>query len=423
KDVVFGYCDHEIELLGGGDDEDILFEDFVKAEHGRIPKYDFNIFDAQLIDNLNAHGLRTMRPAQIAAFQATFFNNEKNLSLQPSDFLGISSTGSGKTHAFLVPVVQKCLNRLQELPSNVKRTPMALIFAHSTALVDGIYQRALELVQGTNVKVQIIAGGYPFIKNGEFDIGICSVGRFQNHFGKNNNEVELDLKDLKYVVIDEADKMIECDEFYSLFIKMKEKSIFATMLFSATSSISVMEYLNTQNYYRFIFGEANTVALSIKQKFWEVNSRNVTKIVGAATGNIRILSYRPNEIAHPFDVLYHYITDTNKDEHKKRFVVFVKRTCVADYIAQKLNVYGVKAVSVYSESSRKFNRDAIEKRNRLLAQFIEGKVHVLVATQLLTRGTDMEVDFVINYDLPLNYFDYVHRCGRTGRNQKSGTAV
>uniref|UniRef100_A0A914XYP4 Helicase C-terminal domain-containing protein n=1 Tax=Panagrolaimus superbus TaxID=310955 RepID=A0A914XYP4_9BILA len=191
---------------------------------------------------------------------------------------------------------------------------------------------------------------------------------------------------------------------------MKEKATFATMLFSATSSISVMDYLNTNNYYQFIFGEANTVAISIKQRFWQVNSRAITKIVGAATGNIRILEYVPDEIAHPFDVLYHFIKRTNEGEKKKRFVVFVKRTCVADFIAQ-------------NESSKKFNRDAIEKRNRLLGQFIDGKVHVLVATQLLTRGTDMEVDYVINYDLPLNYFDFVHRCGRTGRNQQSGTAV
>uniref|UniRef100_A0AC34FPF7 Helicase C-terminal domain-containing protein n=1 Tax=Panagrolaimus sp. ES5 TaxID=591445 RepID=A0AC34FPF7_9BILA len=174
---------------------------------------------------------------------------------------------------------------------------------------------------------------------------------------------------------------------------------------------------------RIIFGESNTVALSIKQQFWEVNSRNVTKIVGAATGNINIRSYGRDEIPHPFDILYHFITGINKGEHKKRLVVFVKRTCVADYIAQKLNVYGVKAVSVYDESSSKFDRDANEKRNRLIAQFIEGKVHVLVATEFLSCGTDMEVDYVINYDIPLNYFDYVNRCGRTGRNQKSATAI
>uniref|UniRef100_A0A914Y2R8 ATP-dependent RNA helicase n=1 Tax=Panagrolaimus superbus TaxID=310955 RepID=A0A914Y2R8_9BILA len=203
-----------------------MFEDFVKAENGYIPKYNFNILDSKLINNLNELGLRNMRPTQIAAFQATFFDNAANLSSQPSDFLGNSSTGSGKTHAFLVPIVQKCLNRLRETTSsNAKRTPMALIFAHSTALVDGIYQRALEVVRGTDIKVQIIAGGYPHIQDGYFDIGVCSIGRFKTHFDQNYDGLQLDLNDLKYLVIDEADKMIEFEDFYPLFIKMKEKAV------------------------------------------------------------------------------------------------------------------------------------------------------------------------------------------------------
>uniref|UniRef100_A0A914PF22 Helicase C-terminal domain-containing protein n=1 Tax=Panagrolaimus davidi TaxID=227884 RepID=A0A914PF22_9BILA len=131
--------------------------------------------------------------------------------------------------------------------------------------------------------------------------------------------------------------------------------------------------------------------------------------------------YEPDEKLHPFDVLYLYIKKINKNEGpKKRFLVFVKRTCVADFIAQKLSVYGIDAISIYSD---KKDRDAVEKRNRLIGKFVNGDVHVLVATQLISRGTDIEIDFVINYDLPRTYFDYIHRCGRTGRNQKTGTAI
>uniref|UniRef100_A0A914QCF6 Helicase C-terminal domain-containing protein n=1 Tax=Panagrolaimus davidi TaxID=227884 RepID=A0A914QCF6_9BILA len=71
----------------------------------------------------------------------------------------------------------------------------------------------------------------------------------------------------------------------------------------------------------------------------------------------------------------------------------------------------------------KKDRNYVEIRNRALGKFINGDVHVLVATQLISRGIDIDIDFVINYDLPLTYFDYIHRCGRTGRNQKSGTAI
>uniref|UniRef100_A0A914Q2Y5 RNA helicase n=1 Tax=Panagrolaimus davidi TaxID=227884 RepID=A0A914Q2Y5_9BILA len=412
SNILFAYCETAVELYNNG--KDVLFEDFGMPQGDHPPASGLCYLDDRIINNLYRCGIRTMRPVQLAAFQATFFNNPE--AIQPSDFLGISSTGSGKTHAFLVPVMMMKMAP----PKKKSETPFALIFAHSNPLVDGIYQRILELVKDTGIIVKKIVGQQDFISDTYFDIAICSVGRFANHFGPNVCKVELDLSRLKYVVLDEADKMAENNEFYQLYTKMKEESTFVTMAFSATIDMSIMDFMDTDNYYQLLYGEQNAVPLSVKQRFCEVNSRTVTKIVGFATGNVRQPKYVPGEKIHPFDALYVNINRINEKGSKKRFLVFVKRQCVADFIAQKLCCYGIDAVSIYSD---KKDRNFVEMRNRALGKFINGDVHVLVATQLISRGIDIEIDFVINYDLPLTYFDYIHRCGRTGRNQKNGVAI
>uniref|UniRef100_A0AC35FP36 ATP-dependent RNA helicase n=1 Tax=Panagrolaimus sp. PS1159 TaxID=55785 RepID=A0AC35FP36_9BILA len=357
SNILFAYCEAAIELYNDG--KDVLFEDFGMPQGDRPPASGLSYLDNRIINNLYRCGIRTMRPVQLAAFQAIFFNNPE--AIQPSDFLGISSTGSGKTHAFSVPIVQQCLNNIEDIsddedessddenssPKEKKRTPFALIFAHSNPLVDGIYQRILELITGTNIIVKKIVGQQDYITDTNFDIAICSVGRFSNHFGPNVCKVELDLSGLKYVVLDEADKMAENNEFYQLYTKMKEESTFVTMAFSATIDMSIMDFMDTDNYYQLLYGEQNAVPLSVKQRFCEVNSRNITKIVGFATGNARQLKYESGEKIHPFDALYNYINKINEKGCKKRFLVFVKRQCVADFIAQKLCCYGIDAVSVY----------------------------------------------------------------------------
>uniref|UniRef100_A0AC34F5V6 ATP-dependent RNA helicase n=1 Tax=Panagrolaimus sp. ES5 TaxID=591445 RepID=A0AC34F5V6_9BILA len=419
-DVTFSFCREEINLHGEG--KDLYFEDFVKPYNNYKPKSGYGVFDRKLVDNLTDQNIRALRPSQIATLQATFLKDSTTTTEQHlSDFIGISSTGSGKTHAFLVPIVQQCLNRIDDASKNGKRTPLALIFAHTNTLVESIYERAAELVKGTPIIVKIIAGKYPDLQDTCFDIGVCSVGTFSNHFGKKANKILINIKDLKYVVIDEADKMAITEEFYPLYNEMKDRATFSTMLFSATIHTAIMDFVDTNNYYEFNFGTPNSVAPSIKQIFCEVNSRNITKITGLATGNIKVGTYKPGE--HPFDALYHSLNRINSLGGSKRTMVFVKRKCVADYIAQKLTAYGIKAISVYGAPAKNADNQIVEKRKRLLASFIDGTVKVLVATQLLTRGTDIEVDFVINYDLPVHYSEFIHRCGRTGRNQMTGTAI
>uniref|UniRef100_A0AC34FKR7 ATP-dependent RNA helicase n=1 Tax=Panagrolaimus sp. ES5 TaxID=591445 RepID=A0AC34FKR7_9BILA len=304
-----------------------------------------------------------------------------------------------------------------ECPFNAKLTPSVLIFAHTTMLVESIYQKALELVKDTGVIVRMIAGKTEFISDSYFNIGICSIGRFANHFYPGLNSIKIDLKDLKYVVIDEADKMVLLDEFPPLYYKLKEKADFATLLFSATNNSSVKSFVDPDNHYAFYYGTPNTVATSVRQKFWHVNSRAISQVYGAFREEPIFEPLETDELPHPFDAIYCLLDrDIKKRKLTKRVLIFVKRTAVADFIAQRLTLYGIPAVSVHSGQKP-------ESRQRFLQYFIDGQVQVMVATNLLTRGTDIQVDYVINYDLPLAYSEYIHRCGRTGRNQQTGVAI
>uniref|UniRef100_A0A914Y2F5 ATP-dependent RNA helicase n=1 Tax=Panagrolaimus superbus TaxID=310955 RepID=A0A914Y2F5_9BILA len=415
EDIYFAYCYHPIDLHRIKENDNVLyFNDFVKQSY--VPRSGTEILDRQIVDNLSKQDIVKMRPVQIAAFQAIFFQISESQK-RPSDFLGVSVTGSGKTHAFLVPLVQKCLNHCKESSINVRLTPSVLIFAHTTTLVESIYQKTLELVKDTGLIVRLIAGKTQFIPDTYFHIGICCIGRFGNHLYPGLPGVKIDLSGLKYVVIDEADKMVSLDEFTSLYQKLKEKADFATLLFSATNNSSVKSLLDADNHYTFYYGTPNTVATSIKQKFWHVNSRSFSKVFGALLDEPSVTLWEKDELPHPFDAIYCLLDrDIKKNKSDKRIVIFVKRTALADFIALRLTLYGIPTVSVHSGQR-------LENRQRFLKYFTDGEVQVMVATNLLTRGTDIQVDYVINYDIPLVYSEFIHRCGRTGRNQQNGVAI
>uniref|UniRef100_A0AC34FIG6 ATP-dependent RNA helicase n=1 Tax=Panagrolaimus sp. ES5 TaxID=591445 RepID=A0AC34FIG6_9BILA len=349
EDVNFAYCYRPIDLYRVDENDDSLyFDDFIKPSYGITPRSGIGFLDHEIIDNLSKQGILSMRPIQIAAFQAIFFRPSESHQ-GPSDFLGVSVTGSGKTHAFLIPLVQKCLMDMKECPFNAKLTPSVLIFAHTTMLVESIYQKALELVKDTGVIVRMIAGKTEFISDSYFNIGICSIGRFVNHFYPGLKGVKIDLKDLKYVVIDEADKMVLLDEFPPLYYKLKEKADFATLLFSATNNSSVKSFVDPDNHYAFYYGTPNTVATSVRQKFWQVNSRAISQVYGAFREEPIFEPLETDELPHPFDAIYCLLDrDIKKRKLTKRVLIFVKRTAVADFIAQRLTLYGIPTVSVHS---------------------------------------------------------------------------
>uniref|UniRef100_A0AC35GXD6 ATP-dependent RNA helicase n=1 Tax=Panagrolaimus sp. PS1159 TaxID=55785 RepID=A0AC35GXD6_9BILA len=224
EDVEFAYNYSSIDLyqIEKGVN-DLIFMDFIKHRLPFKPRSGFGFFDKIIIDNLRRQGITQMRPIQIAALQAVFFANPD--SQRTPDFMGVSVTGSGKTHAFLIPIIQKCMDISGKRLFNTKPKPLALIFVHSNTLVENVYQKALKMVKKTCLVVRIISGKRPYINDNNFDIGICSIGRFLNHIYPDMPGFKIDLSSVKYVVIDEADKMADTPEFPPLYRTLKEKAV------------------------------------------------------------------------------------------------------------------------------------------------------------------------------------------------------
>uniref|UniRef100_A0A914Q3Z3 ATP-dependent RNA helicase n=1 Tax=Panagrolaimus davidi TaxID=227884 RepID=A0A914Q3Z3_9BILA len=227
EEIHMAYCDTPIDLYQNDDEEPLKYEHFIKPFEGHYPKTPYALFDVELIDNLYKMDITIMRPSQIASIMATLFASPEPTKRKP-DFLCVSSTGSGKTLAFLVPMIQMCMEQIQKLPSKTHRTPMVLIFAHTKTLVANIYQTAEKLVQGTNVKISLIAGKTKFIDDTYFDIGICTIGRFRNHFGDpESGRIQIDISALKYLIVDEADVMVIEPEFRKIVHEMKMQVVSA----------------------------------------------------------------------------------------------------------------------------------------------------------------------------------------------------
>uniref|UniRef100_A0AC35GA21 ATP-dependent RNA helicase n=1 Tax=Panagrolaimus sp. PS1159 TaxID=55785 RepID=A0AC35GA21_9BILA len=307
EEIHMAYCDKLIQLYQNDDEEPLEYEHFIKPFEDQHPKTSFALFDVQLIDNLNKMDITIMRPAQIASMMATLFASPDQTKRTP-DLLCVSSTGSGKTLAFLVPMIQMCMEQIQKLPSNTHRTPMVLIFAHTITLVANIYQTAEKLVQGTDVKISLIAGKTKFIDDTYFDIGICTIGRFKNHFGDPENGcIQIDMSALKCLIVDEADVMVIEPEFRKIVNELKNQVDFSTFCYSATINHVLYHWADQNNYYAFGGGSVNRVAASVKTAFWEVDTKCNSRITGIYNGKINVGSYEKHERQHPFDCLYRFI--------------------------------------------------------------------------------------------------------------------
>uniref|UniRef100_A0A914Q3Y8 ATP-dependent RNA helicase n=1 Tax=Panagrolaimus davidi TaxID=227884 RepID=A0A914Q3Y8_9BILA len=226
EELNMAYRDTSVKLYQNDDEESLKFQHFIKPCKDQKPKTSIPFFDVQLINNLNNMDITEIRPSQIATMMVTLFEAPEEVQRTP-DLLCVSSTGSGKTLAYLVPMIQKCMDKIYGLPTKAHRKPMVLIFSYTKTLVENIFQIAKKLSKGTNVKIELIAGNTKFIEDTFFDIGICSVGRFKNYFDDNHGSgnSQIDISWLKYLIIDEADAMVSDQEFRKILEKMKKQAV------------------------------------------------------------------------------------------------------------------------------------------------------------------------------------------------------
>jgi len=335
-----------------------------------------------LVDALADHGYEQPYPIQAKAIPAILKNK---------DLLGIAKTGSGKTASFVLPI----LVNLQKYPTPVNRQPQVLVVVPTRELaiqvgeVFQLFSKALP----NYIKTMTVYGGVSInpqmMKMNGVQVLIATPGRLLDLI----DSKALQLSSVKTLVLDEADKMLNLgfkEEMNRILSMLPDKR--QNLLFSATLSPD-LDGLRT-----ILMSDPITINLSVEQKI------NVDLIEQS--------SYLvPDEKKGP---LLRYLAKSNA---YSQILVFASSGYKADNIADKLRKNGVKASAIHGKKSQSARKTALQ-------EFKEGTLPVLVATDLLSRGIDIDaLPCVVNYELPRSPKDYIHRIGRTGRAENAGVAI
>ena len=314
--------------------------------------------------------------------------------LNGEDTAGQAQTGTGKTIAFLVATIQ----RLFTQPASEKRKnnqPRALILAPTRELAIQIHKEAMMLIEHTDLKAGLAYGGANYDKQRKqiqegVDILIGTPGRLIDYFKQH----VFDLRALQVIVLDEADRMFDLGfikDIRFLFRRMPHPEKRLSMLFSATLSMRVTElayeHMNNPQQVK-IESESVTTDRIEERVYYAANDEKIPLLLGVL-----------------------------KQANPLRTIIFINTKRTAETIAAYLEGNQLKAGLLSGDIPQK-------KRQRLLEQFQRGDLPILVATDVAARGLHIpEVSHVINYDLPQNAEDYVHRIGRTARAGASGEAI
>jgi len=313
-------------------------------------------------------------------------------AIRGEDVAAQAQTGTGKTAAFLISLFTRML---RNTVVDMGDSPQALIIAPTRELADQIYHEAERLGKFTGFRMLAVYGGIDYQKQMDTlrrgtDVLIGTPGRLIDYYKQHIYS----LKKTRYVIVDEADRMFDMgfiDDLRYLLRKMQPYTKRQSMLFSATLSYRVMELAYEH--------------MNLPEKI------SITPE--------RVTVERVNQ------VLYHVGKDEKmslllgvlKQENPARVLIFVNTRRAADMIEERLNRNSWKAAAITGDIEQK-------KRLRILGDFKEGRLAVLVATDVASRGIDVkDVTHVINFDLPQDSEDYVHRIGRTGRAGAEGKAI
>lgn len=329
----------------------------------------------QMIDNLNNIGYTSMTPVQAETLPHI---------LEGTDLIAQAKTGSGKTAAFGIGLLQK----LQVKKFRVQ----SLILCPTRELADQVAKELRQIAKfAHNIKILTLCGGTAFgpqlgsLRHGAHII-VGTPGRVLKHLDKET----LNLENLETLVLDEADRMLDMG-----FIEEIEKVLsFApkqrqTLLFSATYPDEIMKLSRSiQNDAISIKTVATESANKITQRFYEVENDNKLQAM------VNIFStFVPDNV-----------------------IVFCNTKIEADEIAKRLQDKKIDALAIHGDLEQ-------YERNDVLVQFANKSARVLVATDVAARGLDIkELSAVVNYDIPHSEETYTHRIGRTGRAGKEGMA-
>jgi len=302
------------------------------------------------------------------------------------DILAGAKTGTGKTAGFVLPI-------LDLIGKDTKHYPKALIIVPTRELAKQVYSNIQEYSKYLPIKSTSLIGGANITTEAKklqsgVDIIVATTGRLLEHIKKRN----IRLDSVEYLVLDEADTILDMG-----FIK--EVKAILSFLPKKRQNILISATLT---------GSVKILAESIlkKAKLIEVDS------VGTISQNIKQVVYPVIEELK--DELLSFLIGS---KNYKQVLVFVRKKEEAKRVEKELNLSGLKTLSIHGDKS-------IGKRTKALEEFKEGKVRVLVATDIASRGLDIpNLEVVINYDIPHVVGDYIHRVGRTGRAEANGLAI
>jgi ATP-dependent RNA helicase RhlE len=332
-----------------------------------------------ILETLEKKGYKKPTPIQEKTIPTT---------LQNKDIIGIAQTGTGKTAAFTIPILQQLCNN----KGNNKGKPRALILAPTRELAAQIAQNTK--IYGTKLQLRqtVVYGGVgitPQIKELQkgTEILIATPGRLIDL----QQQKKVDLNNIEYLVLDEADRMLDMG-----FLKDVNKIISSlpqkkqSLFFSATMSKGIEE---------------------LTKKFLKKPTKIEIETESPAVERIeQLLFYIDQEDKREL------LLDLIKQEDIKTMIIFVNAKYKADKIARLLQKNGIRADAIHGNKGQ-------HQRTRTLKNFKQGKTKALIATDIAARGIDIDnISHVINFDLPNEIENYVHRIGRTARAGKEGIA-
>jgi ATP-dependent RNA helicase RhlE len=354
------------------------------SEPSEPQRFDTLPLDPKLLRAIVTQGYLSMTPIQSKAIP---------LVLEGRDVMGAAQTGTGKTAAFSIPLLQKMLKHENPSMSPARHPVRAIVLAPTRELAVQVAANVKAYAKQTNLRVAVVFGGMNMkeqtveLKAG-VEVLIATPGRLLDHIEAKN----CNLGQVEYVVLDEADRMLDIgflpdlQRILSYLPKQRQ-----TLLFSATFSTEIKKLAQSylQDPILVETARPNETATNVEQRFYRTTDDDKRAVIR------QILRERG-------------ITQS---------IVFVNSKLGAARLARSFERDGLKTVALHGDKSQ-------DERLKALAAFKAGEVDLLVATDVAARGIDIAaLPAVFNFDIPFGAEDYVHRIGRTGRAGASGLAV
>ncbi len=355
------------------------------AEAAAPPLFNTLPLDPKLLRAVADSGYAAMTPIQAKAIPVV---------LAGRDVMGAAQTGTGKTAAFTLPLLQRMMRHENASMSPARHPVRALVLAPTRELADQVAENVKKYAKHSQLRSAVVFGGVDMkpqtlqLKAG-VEVLIATPGRLLDHIEAKNAV----LNQVEYVVLDEADRMLDIGFLPDLqrILSFLPKTGRQTLLFSATFSPEIKKLASSylQDPVLVEVARPNATASTVEQRFYSLEG----------------------------DDKRAFIRQQLRARNLRQAIVFVNSKLGAARLARSFERDGLATQALHGDKSQ-------DERLKALAAFKAGTVDLLVATDVAARGLDIaDLPAVFNFDVPFNAEDYVHRIGRTGRAGASGLAI